>query len=182
MKISQFPFSPPTLQGDGFILRGLELDDVEDLHASLTDDETVRWWMWDRVIRTPEDAADYIEEMRAAWDAGDVFTFVVEVNGRLSGIINFTTYREDRSIASTGFVIAPWARGEGLAARALRVAVRWVFTETGMSKLIGAVIIGNEASRKAARTVGFNHTRDEIMTINGEQVPVWTGALWRGVY
>lgn len=180
--ISAHPPEPPIIHGDGFILRGLDYADLNDLHETLSESKVITWWMFGETISKREDAESLIAKAGSSWEPGDVFYLAVECEGRFSGLIHFTPYAEDNSLYSTGYIVSPWARNKGLAVKSMRKGLTWLFTETGAAKVIGAVLIGNEASWNTAKRIGFNFTGTSTIDIDGEHVQVWTGALWRGVY
>ncbi|GAB3992756.1 hypothetical protein GCM10029992_02690 [Glycomyces albus] len=56
---------------------------------------------------------------------------------------------------SITYLVAPWARGKGVAQRAIRAASRFAFDNMGMHRVSWDAIVGNHASRLAAIRVGF---------------------------
>lgn len=57
--------------------------------------------------------------------------------------------------ASVGYLVAPWARGRGLATRGLRLACRWGFSGLGLQVIQWQAQVGNGVSRSVAERVGF---------------------------
>jgi [ribosomal protein S5]-alanine N-acetyltransferase len=54
-----------------------------------------------------------------------------------------------------GYVLAPWARGRGLMARAVRLATRWAFDQAGLRVVHWSAHAGNVASWRVAHACGF---------------------------
>lgn len=179
--ISAYPLEPPWIEGDGFVLRGVSSADRDDVLRTFSDTETQRWWSWGETVSTVEAAEEFVESAQLSWEGGKAFTLAVEVGGRFSGLIQFATIPDSDDLI-LAYVVSPWSRRGGLAVRSLRKAIEWAFTETGAPKLVGAIIVGNEVSRRVARAVGFNLTSIAEVELRGEVVEMWFGTLWRDLY
>jgi len=64
--------------------------------------------------------------------------------------------RETRT-AELGYVVAPAARGRGVAAEALRLMTEWAFSELGILRLELLISVENEASKHVAARCGYVH-------------------------
>jgi RimJ/RimL family protein N-acetyltransferase len=62
--------------------------------------------------------------------------------------------REART-AELGYVVAPAARGRGVATEALRQLTEWAFAELGMLRLELMINVENEGSKKVAARCGY---------------------------
>jgi RimJ/RimL family protein N-acetyltransferase len=62
--------------------------------------------------------------------------------------------RETRT-AELGYVVAPGARGRGVATEALRRLTTWAFEELGMLRLELLISVDNAASKKVAERCGY---------------------------
>ena len=62
--------------------------------------------------------------------------------------------REGRT-AELGYLVAPEARGRGVATAALWWLTRWALDEQGMARLELLISVGNEASKHVARRCGY---------------------------
>jgi DNA-binding CsgD family transcriptional regulator/RimJ/RimL family protein N-acetyltransferase len=82
--------------------------------------------------------------------------------------------------ASVGYLVAPWARGKGLATRALRLGCRWGFTALGLQVIQWRAGIGNDASRTVATRVGFHVAAEpqrRALAVRGTRLDCWFGDL-----
>jgi RimJ/RimL family protein N-acetyltransferase len=61
----------------------------------------------------------------------------------------------EASEAEIGYVVAPFARGRGLAPRAIELVSRWGLDELGLARIEAVIDVDNEASRKVAERVGY---------------------------
>ena len=76
----------------------------------------------------------------------------------------------DARTVELGYVIAPGARGLGLATAALRMLSQWAFSSLGALRLELLIGIDNEASKAVARRAGYVregilrslHVRDDV--------------------
>jgi RimJ/RimL family protein N-acetyltransferase len=61
----------------------------------------------------------------------------------------------DAAEAELGYVVAPAARGRGVAAELLRQLTEWAFTERGMLRLVLLIDVTNGASERVAERCGY---------------------------
>ena len=67
-----------------------------------------------------------------------------------------------------GYLLAPWARGHGHAARALRLVCAWAFSALDAQVVTWYAFAGNDASLHTARRVGFQ-VPDHVFRAYGAQ-------------
>ena len=149
----EFPVAV-TLSGEGVRLRRLVQSDVRDFHRISQDDEVITWI--DPSEFTPEKAQETLDRADELWLAGTaaLFAITVAADDTLLGTINLHFY--DPTRASLGYGVAPDARGQGLATRALTLVSRWAFEvapELVRQELW--IMPGNEASIIVAERSGF---------------------------
>ncbi|MGI8720940.1 MAG: GNAT family N-acetyltransferase, partial [Geodermatophilaceae bacterium] len=85
--------------------------------------------------------------------------------------------------ASTiGFLLHPWARGQGVMSSAVRLALRWCFAEAGIELVTWMSQVGNLASRRAAWASGFSFhgTMPRVLRPAGPAVDAWIGTVLPG--
>jgi RimJ/RimL family protein N-acetyltransferase len=68
--------------------------------------------------------------------------------------------REDGQV-ELGYVVAPAARGRGVATRMLDLLTRWAFEETGALRLVLIIDVANPASERVAERCGY--VREGVM-------------------
>lgn len=171
--------APPIL-GDGVVtLRPPRSDDVADVALSCQDAQTQLW----TTVPTPytDAAAEEWLSTRptvAAWWETPVWAITVPVSDRFCGAIDLRP--DGAGGAGVGYHLAPWARGRGHGARALRLACSWAFSTLGMEVVTWDAYVGNEASRRTARHVGFqvpDHSFGRLLAQRGERRDAWVGTL-----
>ncbi len=80
------------------------------------------------------------------------------------------------------YVTAPWARGRGIAQRAIRAAVQFGFENLGAKRIAWDAIVGNHASRLAAIRTGFTVegiARNGVHQ-RGDSRDCWVGGILPG--
>ena len=115
-----------------------------DIVATSNDPAMVRWTTVPHPY-TSEHADDFL----AAVPEG-VERWAYVLDGRYAGSI------ELRPGGVLGYSTAPWARGKGLTARALRLVAAHALT-CGLKHLELHIAVDNAASRRAAEKAGFAH-------------------------
>jgi len=137
---------------DGVVLlRPWLEEDVPALVDACNDAEITRWIP---VIPTPYTEEDACAFVRREVEGSPEYSFAVTAGEALAGAIgmraNAHGYR-----ARIGYWVAAWARGQGVATRALRCLSRWAFDELGLQRLELITDPENVASQRVAEKVGF---------------------------
>lgn len=172
---------PPVL-GDGVVtLRAHRIDDVADMVVMAEDPEFARHTVVPRPY-TPQQAVERIEQVRSAM-AEDKGTFwaIEALDGdrpRFAGQIDL----RPGPPPDVGYGLAPWARGRGIMARALRLVARWAFDEAGLPILHWSAHAGNLASWRVAHACGFTFHAEVPLSLphRGELVDGWFATLRPG--
>ncbi|MFB6909127.1 GNAT family N-acetyltransferase [Streptomyces bacillaris] len=149
----------PALTADGLLLRPWREEDVPALLKAY-DDPVMRQWV--RLpVSTPEEAARWLELQRAGWASGTRFSFAVtdvSRGGELVGNLALKRPGPDPERAEVGYWTAAWARGRGVAPRALEALTAWAFAafaEEGLVRLELLHQVDNVASCKVAEKSGY---------------------------
>ncbi len=172
------PSGPPILSDGVVSLRLLAEQDVEDIAAGCADPDCAQW----TTVPTPYTRADaeawLAARAEADWWANPAWAITVLPSDRWSGSIDLRP--DGHGGAEVGYLLAPWARGHGHAARALRLACGWGFSALGLQVVTWYAFVGNEASRATARRVGFDvpdHVFRREGVQRGERRDSWIGTL-----
>ena len=171
--------APPILSDGIVTLRPPGADDAEDVTLACQDPQTQMW----TVVPSPYSLADAQQWLAArptleAWWDSPVWAITVPASDRYSGSIDLRP--DGAGAAGVGYQLAPWARGHGHAARALRLACAWAFSTLEVQVVTWSAFVGNEASRQTARRVGFeiaDHAFPGFLAQRGERRDAWIGTL-----
>lgn len=106
---------------------------------------------------TEEQARDWVARNRERWETGKGFSFVVAdaATGRALGQIGLWLDELHHGRASAGYVIAPSARGRGLAADALIALTTFAWTLPGLHRMQLFIEPWNTASLRTAERAGY---------------------------
>jgi RimJ/RimL family protein N-acetyltransferase len=134
--------------GDGAIgLRPWEYADLEAMIVLCSDPDVARF------TRVPDpysedDARAWIDAQAGRLEAGEGLTFAIAaVGGGPVGSVGLRIDPSDREIAEAGYMVAPAARGRGVATTALRLASGWALRELGIARVHLPTHVGNVASQ-----------------------------------
>ena len=149
------PIPVPRLERDGVVLRAHTIDDADEVTRRGADPLVQRW------TTTP---ANYTRDMalefvtRMTGPSRDAIWWAIEVDGRMAGSIDLTTWGRGFSYgaASVGFALSPWARGRGVMTRAVAAAVEHGFGALRLDTIIWEAYAGNVGSWRAAWGNGFH--------------------------
>ena len=157
---------PPTTYSDGVVtIRSQRVDDLErDLEAK--DDEQQRW-LWTAAQRAAwndmssearcDHASKHLRAMNGAFGRGPKWTFAVDTGSeRCVAYVDCDLANEhaERGVANIAYSTHPSFRRRGLAARAVRLVIRFLAEHTASSRAQLLIDPANEASLAVARSVG----------------------------
>lgn len=172
------PETPPVLSDGRLSLRPPVSQDAPEI-ARCCDDPLIAEWI---DIPSPYDVADartYLHDRltSAGWWLQP--TWVIEdADGRLCGLIHLRL--DGQGVADIGFLVASWARGEGIATAAVRLVSSWALRQGGQEVITWTGAVGNDASLAVATRAGF-HIRPGIarslMAHRDGRKDCWTGDL-----
>jgi RimJ/RimL family protein N-acetyltransferase len=131
------------------------LRDAGDLLAMAQDPELQLWNQLTGV--TDEESARAWCERWSDWDGGGSAQWVVldALEGKFLGTISLFQIDMRNLSAETGYRVAPWARGHGVATAALTSATEWAFETLGLTRVQLMHALENPASCRVAAKSGF---------------------------
>ena len=144
-------------------LRPARPDDLEGLHAVLSDPRATLWWSTPP-HQTIEQTAAWLDAMMA--NGPDHPDFVVELDGRVVGKAGFHV------LPDVGYILHPDVWGRGLATEAVAAAIDHVFATTDLETLTADVDPDNAASIRLLERLGFVRTGSAERTWN-------VGGVWK---
>jgi ribosomal-protein-serine acetyltransferase len=83
------------------------------------------------------------------------FAIVDEADGAFLGLIALVQIDREGREAEAGYIVAPQARGRGIAARALRLLTDWALQELELERVELRITAGNVASERVAERSGL---------------------------
>jgi RimJ/RimL family protein N-acetyltransferase len=157
------PLTPPDppLQDDEIRLEPLTAAHVPVLLPLTADSDVVRF------TRIPAGAGEtfargWIKRYEEGWDDGSRAGFAIRA--RDGGFLGFAAFVEldlERQEGELGYMVAPAARGRGIAPRAVALLTRWGFDELGLIRLELRIDAQNLPSERVAERSGYR--RDGVL-------------------
>lgn len=153
MRSTPVPLPPVPLADGTVCLRYRQVADLDAIRAASHDPDTRRW------LNDPpmddEARAASMARVADAFQSGRAAPLVIadQATGQAIGLIN-VQFRDDR-VATIAYSVFPGHRGQGVAPRAVRLAVDWAFSQLGLSELLLEIDPGNLASVRVAEKCGF---------------------------
>jgi [ribosomal protein S5]-alanine N-acetyltransferase len=165
-------YPDPPLGEGAIALRPWQDADLDVMVAICRDPDVARF------TRVPEpyseaDARAWIDAQPGRLESGEGVTLAITSSGGAPlGSIGLRVDPGDRDIAEAGYMVAPAARGRGLATTALRLASRWAVRDVGIARVHLTTHVDNPASQRVAERAGFR--REGVLRawdeIRGERV------------
>ena len=131
---------------------------LADVAAMFADEDVLRYTRipdpvppgWER------DWLEFYEEGRLA-GTREAFAVVNSGGGSFLGLaLAFDIDREGRQL-ELGYVVAPQARGRGVATRALELLTEWAFAEIDAQRIALWISAANEPSKRVAANAGYRY-------------------------
>jgi RimJ/RimL family protein N-acetyltransferase len=167
------PLPSPQLAGDGFVLRPFAAGDYDAANDVREDEDAV---LWVNALPQPDGEAmsRFDEESRRN---GKLLHLAIEADdgsAYLGEIVLFQRAAEaaEAGIGEIAYVVAPAARGRGIATGAVRLLSEWAFAELGLERLQLSIHPANMASRRVAEKAGYQYegTLRSTKVIRGNRV------------
>ena len=130
--------------------------DAADALLMLQDPAVVQWHSAPEVV-DGEAAKDWCRS-GADWSRGEHATFAIvdEAGDRLVGNITLGHIDQlDQRDAAIAYRVAPWARGQGVASRAVDVVTKWAFETLQIERIKLEHSVPNPASCRVATKCGY---------------------------
>jgi len=150
----------PTLHTERLSLRGHRLDDMGNC-VSLWSDPVVTRHIGGRPF-SEEEIWTRLLRYVGHWSLLGFGYWVVNetVSGRFVGEVGFADYKREiepslKGTPEIGWVLAPWAYGQGFATEAVRAAVAWGGTRFGSQRTVCIIRPENLASIRVAHKCGY---------------------------
>jgi ribosomal-protein-alanine N-acetyltransferase len=144
---------PPLAEGE-IGLRPWREEDLGVIAALCRDPDVARF------TRVPDpytdaDARAWIDGLPGRLADGEAVRLAIVAGGEPVGSIGLRIDTFDRDIAEAGYMVAPAARGRGVATAALRLASRWGLRDLGVARVQLSTHVDNPASQRVAERAGF---------------------------
>lgn len=107
------------------------------------------------------DTADALRPLAQHGQAGDVGTWLVCAGREVVGECGWVGNLDADGAVELGYGLAAPARGQGLGTEAVAVLAAWTDQQPGVRSLAAEVLVGNEASRRLLRRLGFHEQPGE---------------------
>jgi RimJ/RimL family protein N-acetyltransferase len=184
-RVSGWPTVAPTLSDGVVTLRAHRPGDVDAVWAQCQDPEIQRWTSVPLPYERPNAEYFVTVALPAGWEAplGTKGFAIEALDGGRPRFAGTVELRPDGTTgAEVGFGLAPWARGRGVMAQALRAAMTWAFRSAAIEVVTWRAEVGNWASRRVAWACGFQIEGSVrgLLETRGVRCDGWIGTLRRG--
>jgi ribosomal-protein-serine acetyltransferase len=151
-------FSNFSLTDNIVTLRPFQTADVDALYDAAREslEALIPWMSWARPDYSRKDVAEFVRIVRGTWDAGTYYAFAITDarDGSMLGAASLSHIHPVYHFCNLGYWIRTTRRGDGLAARAARIAARFGFEQVGLIRVEVVIAVGNAASLKVAEKSG----------------------------
>ena len=129
----------------------------------LGDDANVARFTFVRAPMDEESARAWVERYEAGWRDGSLAGFAIEAqeDREFLGFIALVRYDPEGSEGEIGYIVAPAARGRGVAGRALRLLTDWCLLTLRLERIELRIDVANVASVRVAERLGY--VRDGVL-------------------
>jgi [ribosomal protein S5]-alanine N-acetyltransferase len=147
------------MQTTRLIFRDLTVDDFDAVHAYASDPEVTRYTAFgpNTLEQTKEFLERHVAESAQADRASYNFGLVHKQTNRLIGSCGLMRSSPDGPQYGFGYVLHKDFWGQGLASEATAELIRFGFDELRAHRLWAHVFVGNTASERVLRKLGFRY-------------------------
>ena len=124
---------------------------------SLGDDPDVERFTYVRTPLTDEGAQAWLDRYIEGWRDGTLAGFAIAPSGggEFLGFAAIVRYDADARHAELGYIVAPAARGRGVAGRAVKLLSDWCLGPQGLERVELRIDVANAASLRVAAKLSF---------------------------
>ncbi|MDT0320729.1 GNAT family N-acetyltransferase [Streptomyces millisiae] len=149
-------FPDVSISTERLVLRPFEEADIPELADMMNDELTAAWTSVPNPY-TPADAREWITRGAPAERTsgrGIVLAVDEHLTHRLVGTLHLKNTNWHTLTSEVGYVVGPWARGEGYAAESVLAIAQWLFHDQKFERLELRTAAGNTASQQVAQKIG----------------------------
>jgi RimJ/RimL family protein N-acetyltransferase len=140
-------------------LRPFSVDDVPALRAAFADPDVLAWNPGPERSEGVAAVESWLQE-RNDWEDGSHASWAIsDPSLTLLGSVSLHKLDVEQADAEVGYWVVPWARGRGLAARAVAAAAQFGFSELRLHRLYLFHAVENQGSCRVAEVAGFGLER-----------------------
>ena len=149
--------SGPTLSADGLRLVPLSSIDVDEMYALADDPDTLRFTYVSAPF-THTDATAWVRRYVDGWEDGTCAGFAIrDGEGAFLGFIAIVRIEGEAEQGEIGYIVAPGARGRGVATVALRCITDWALGDRGLERVELRIGSDNAGSIAVAERAGYRY-------------------------
>jgi RimJ/RimL family protein N-acetyltransferase len=151
------PLPDPELADDAIRLRAPAAADVPAITEACQDPD-IQHFTFVPVPYREEDARDWVGGAAERAGAGEALSLVIadgDDRSALLGTVGLLRPNWVQRTIEVGYWVAPWARGRGIAVRAVKLLAPWALRTLDVARVACDVDLDNAASRQVARRAGF---------------------------
>ena len=114
------------------------------------------WMSWAHDGYTEQEASDYLRSCRHGWEEDLFFNFTIAgaLDETFLGACNLNHIDASFQLCNLAYWVRTSRRGQGIAARASRLAARFAFERLGLRRVEIVVAVDNQASLRVAEKAG----------------------------
>ncbi|MES1193227.1 MAG: GNAT family N-acetyltransferase [Solirubrobacterales bacterium] len=151
------PLPDPELADDTIRLRAPSAADVPAITEACQDPD-IQHFTFVPVPYGEQDARDWVDGAATRASAGEALSLVIaDATDRatLLGTVGLLRPDWEQRTIEIGYLVAPWARGRGLAVRAVKLLTPWALRTLDLARVSCHIDVDNAVSRQVAQRAGF---------------------------
>jgi RimJ/RimL family protein N-acetyltransferase len=168
-----WPEQPPTLTDGVVTLRALQAEDADAVYRACQDEQIQRYTQVPVPYRR-SDAIGFVTEISTQlWSSqlGAPLAVTSASTGELLAACGLVGVEAQQRRSGAGYWVAPWARGHGVAGRALGLVTDWALGDGGLDHVFVEIEPENVASLAVAAAAQFRSNGGRPIMVELRGVP-----------
>ena len=175
----------PILETPRLLLRQMKSCDARDMYEYACQEQVTRYLLWEPHTSLDE-TRRYLEMIQPRYRHGDFYDWalIFRSNSKMIGTCGFASIDLENRTGEVGYVLNPAYWGQGIAAEALRAALRFGFDTLKLNRIEARYMMPNVRSRRVMEKCGMTYEGcgRSLMFVKGAYRDVGICAILRKEY
>ncbi len=165
--------SVPIIETERLLLRGLTVEDADDLYEYASEHKVSQYVPWD-AHKSLEDSIEFLKYILNAYEYKKKRTWAIELKeeGKLIGTIDYVNWVPSHRKAELTYVLSHHYWGKGFTYEAAQKLLHYGFETMGLHRVEAPIMLENKQSQRVLEKLGMTYEgiARQSFYLNGQYV------------